>query len=100
MSNFCKICGEEKVNNVCPNAGLHIKKMCLNCNSICSENDNFFCNNQENMQDAVDSLLKNLPDSYSIKSLELKPNPIKAPTKKCKRWALNKEVILEEINNL
>lgn len=100
MNDFCKICGTEKVNGVCPNAESHLKKMCLNCESCVNETDTAFCNNPDNLNDAVEKIKQNIPSGYSLENIELKPLPLKDPTKKCKRWKLNVQSVLNEFEKL
>ncbi len=100
MSEFCKICGAEKIEGVCPNAEMHIKKMCINCNS-CNEKDNLmFCNNEDNLKDATNAMLKYVPKGYLVETLTLSPIALKDPTKKCIRWTLNENIVLSELENL
>ena len=96
MSEICKICGTEKIEGKCPNAELHLKKMCLNCESC----DGMFCNNQDNLNDAVEKIKQNVPAGYSLENIELKPIALKDVTKKCKRWSLNFDIIKAEYENL
>ena len=99
MKEICKICGTEKVEGKCPNAELHLKKMCLNCTS-CNFADDYFCQNEENMHDAVDKILANVPSGYAIEEIKLKPLPLKDATKKCARWSLETNTIIDELNAL
>ena len=102
MSKFCKICGAEieSVDGKCPNAELHLKKMCFNCVSCSVEDDNCFCKNEDNLKDAVEAVKKNIPSGYELQNIELKPIALKDPTKKCKRWSLNLNTIVQELNSL
>ena len=99
MSEICKICGSEKVEGKCPNAETHLKKMCLNCNSCYEDNGKCQCRNEENLKDATQAFLKSVPSGYEVENLSLKPVALKDPTKKCKRWEINKNIILAELQN-
>jgi len=94
--NYCKICGAELVDGKCPN-GEHLKKMCLNC-SFCEESDDsLFCKNDENLTAALEKVKESIPVGYEIENLSLKPIALKDPCKKCKKWAMNKDVVLKEL---
>ena len=98
----CVFCGTEMVNGVCPNEELHVKGMCLNCNSCWKvDNDNddgesYVCINEENKEDALNKVMGSIqaPAGYTIKSLELSPVPLKDVTKKCRRYQMNKELLM------
>ena len=106
MSEFCKICGTEKVDGKCPNAENHLKKMCFNCvsckdgNKDINDSGALFCYNEENLNDAVEKVKANIPSGYSLENISLVPIALKDPTKKCKRWKLNTEIILKEYEGL
>lgn len=87
--NLCFFCGAELVDGKCPNAASHIVKMCINCEFCGLDNDsNRVCYNAENMENAIEKVKAALPSGYDFVNLELKPLPLKEPTKKCKKWAI------------
>lgn len=71
------------------------KKMCLNC-LFCEAGPT--CVNEKNMNAAREKVLAAVPGGYEIINLELKPLPLKDPTKKCNNWQLNGELINQWIN--
>lgn len=96
--DYCKICGAELVEGKCPN-GEHFKKMCLNCSS-CEQtltDESYFCKNEENLNAALSKVKEAIPSGYEIEELSLKPIALKDPCKKCKKWAINQEVVLKEL---
>lgn len=101
MINKCIICGQDlNENNICPNAELHYKPMCLNCKFCESNSDKLICNNEENKQDAVNKIKKSFEGGYEIVDINLAPLPLKEPTRKCKRHCLNVDLLIEEIRAL
>lgn len=100
MSEICKICGTEKIDGKCPNAEMHLKKMCLNCVSCNIIDNGHVCLNEENLNDAMEKVKANVPSGYEIENLELKPLALKDATKKCKRWVLDRDFIMEELLNI
>lgn len=101
MSEICKICGSEKIEGKCPNAESHLKKMCINCISCdCTSEGEHFCANEQNLSDAVEKLKANVPPGYAIENVELKPLALKDITKKCKRWSIDKQKVLDEFDAL
>lgn len=73
------------------------KKMCINC-SFCKNGTT--CTNEENMNRAKEKVLAAVPGGYEITNLELKPLPLKDPTKKCINWSLDNELINEWIKKI
>lgn len=90
MAKLCILTGEE----ACP----VFKKMCLNCEfSSTEDEENFVCNNEENKAAAIEKIKAALPDSYELANIELQPRPLKSPTKKCGKWALDKKSVWEAV---
>ena len=73
------------------------KKMCINC-SFCEHG--ITCTNEENMNRAKEKVLAAVPGGYEITNLEMKPLPLKDPTKKCINWSLDNELINEWIKKI
>lgn len=73
------------------------KKMCLNC-SFCE--NGITCASEDNMNRARERVLAAVPGGYEISNLELKPLPLKDPTKKCVNWSLNNELINDWITKI
>ena len=98
MSKYCKICGAELVEGKCPN-GEHLKKMCLNCVS-CEEQDGvLYCKNEENFAAALAKVKEAIPSGYEFETLSLKPIALKDPCKKCKKWSIDNQGVLEALIN-
>lgn len=93
--NRCPLCGFELVEGKCPNAEIHLKPMCLNCNySYENEEGKLVCGNEENEKKMIDKMVAALGDSYTLEStIMLKPLPIKDCTKKCKQYAVSRDVV-------
>lgn len=91
MGNLCKLCGEELVENTCPNTHI-FKKMCINC-KFC--NENMCCTNETNMEMMITKMKEVVGESYLIDDIKLSPATLKFPTKKCKNWELNDAVLAE-----
>lgn len=86
MAKLCILNGEETAP-VC-------KKMCLNCEfSATEDSETYVCNNEENKAAAIEKIKASIPDTYGLVSLELAPRPLKAPTKKCGHWTLDKKAV-------
>ena len=95
--NKCVFCGSELINDKCPN-GSHFKSMCINCNDCAEQSGKCFCNNNENMDDAVKKIKENVPSGYEIEEIKVKPLPLKDETKKCKRWNLMNNFVEKHLN--
>ena len=97
----CILCGADLVNGVCPNLAQHIKPMCLNCiYKSNNEKGEDICDNEENKQDAKEKILASVPAGYELSSFELKALPLKDCTKKCKKWAINDELVGNTIKEM
>ena len=72
--------------------------MCINC-VFCKENEDlFFCENEENLTEAINKVKLSLPSGYEFQSLSLKPLPLKEPIKKCKKWSINIDLINSQLS--
>lgn len=100
MLNKCVFCGEQLIEGVCPNIQQHIKPMCINCNFCKEENENCFCLNEDNKLDAINKIKASFDGGYEIVGLDLNPLPLKEPTKRCKRYSLNKESIVKYLTEI
>ena len=99
MNNLCTLCGETLVEGKCPtNHG--IKKMCLNC-ADCDNNDGgeLVCTNETHKKDAIEKAKAAL-NGFSLKNIEIDPLPLKNPSKTCKLWAMDEDVVNNELKNL
>ena len=52
------------------------------------------------MNMAREKVLAAVPGGYEITNLEMKPLPLKDPTKKCINWSLDNELINEWIKKI
>lgn len=93
MGKLCILTGEE----TCP----VFKKMCLNCEfSSTEDHETYVCNNEENKAAAIEKIKAALPETYNLVNLELAPRPLKAPTKKCGHWTLNKKAVWAAVQEI
>ena len=94
--NRCPLCGFELVEGRCPNAEIHLKPMCLNCHyGYTNEEGKLVCGNEDNKKKMIEKMVAAMGDSYEldVNSVVLKPLPIKDCTKKCKQYAMSREVV-------
>lgn len=93
MGKLCILTGEE----TCP----VFKKMCLNCEFSSTKNhETYVCNNEENKAAAIEKIKAALPETYDLVNLELAPRPLKAPTKKCGYWTLDKKAVWAAVQEI
>ena len=93
MGKLCILTGEE----TCP----VFKKMCLNCEfSSTKNNETYVCNNEDNKAAAIEKIKAALPETYDLVNLELAPRPLKAPTKKCGHWTLDKKAVWAAVQEI
>lgn len=101
MGKYCKFCGSVTEEGACPNEH-SFKKMCVNCAHSKENEEQYFCHNEENMNNAlqkVQEAIKNAGvDAYKVE-VTLQPVALKKPTLKCGKWELSDEV-LEEVKAL
>ena len=103
MKKYCPLCGSTlNEDGTCP-TNHTVPAMCLNCTfSKELESGELVCDNTQNLEDARQKLIANMTqqsvDGYAIKSfkLDIEPLPLKKPTLKCKRWAINEELVMDE----
>lgn len=76
------ICGTEFVDGKCPQAHA-VKPMCLNCQSISIDGDEYRCHNDAVLGVAREKMLAALPEGYEVGNIEVKPMLLKNPCKKC-----------------
>ena len=99
---YCRLCGAElNSEGICP-TGHEFNKMCLNCECCSIQEEGMVCTNEDNLNDAVAKITENINEGkfgYSVANIELKPLPLKKPTKNCKRWRLDSS-IKAELENL
>lgn len=95
----CVFCGENLTDQgQCPNIAQHFKPMCLNC-EFCQENEeNHLCLNEENKNDAIQKIMTSYEGGYKITNIELSPIPLKDATKKCKRYLLSTQKIINQLS--
>lgn len=98
MGKYCKFCGSVTEEGVCPNVHA-FKKMCVNCAHSKEDGEQYFCHNEENMNNAlqkVQEAIKNAGvDAYKV-DFTIQPVALKKPTLKCGKWELSDDV-LEEV---
>ena len=98
MGKYCKFCGKELNEAGCCANEHFFKKMCVNCAHRTEMNDQYFCNSEENMQNAlqkVQEAIKNAGvEAYKVE-FTLQPVALKKPTLKCPKWELGEDVLLE-----
>ena len=102
ITNLCKFCGEELKDNKCPKEHI-FKKMCLNCQFAIKDEagEVLFCTNKENLESIKNKMLKvanEVSESYGVANIDVKPLPLKKPTRKCGLWSLSEDVKKELIN--
>lgn len=102
MTEKCILCGEPLENGKCPNASTHFKKMCLNCKFCERENDNHFCMNDENQADFINriKMANTVQGPYEIVNVEIKPLPLKDASKKCARWTVDEELVINFVKSI
>ena len=97
MGKYCKFCGTATEGGVCPNEHA-FKKMCVNCAHRTEKDEQYFCNNEENMNNAlqkVNEAIKNAGvEAYKVE-VSLQPVALKKPTLKCGKWELAEDVLNE-----
>ena len=97
MGKYCKFCGTATEDGVCPNEHA-FKKMCVNCAHSKEEDEQYFCHNEENMNNAlqkVNEAIKNAGvEAYKVE-VSLQPVALKKPTLKCGKWELSEDVLAE-----
>lgn len=101
MTGRCIFCGEAlNEQGKCPNASQHLKPMCLNCIHMGFDEGNCLCCNEDNKNDAIQKIMSSYEGGYQITGVTLKPLPLKDPTKKCKRHALNNNAVSDALSEL
>lgn len=97
MGKYCKFCGTATEGGACPNEHA-FKKMCVNCAHSKEEDEQYFCHNEENMNNAlqkVNEAIKNAGvEAYKVE-VSLQPVALKKPTLKCGKWELSDDVLAE-----
>lgn len=90
MKEYCVLTGQEVTDK-----GIEpiFKKMCLNCTTCITADDKYRCNNANVMELNKKKVLESLPEGFEIESITLKPMELKDPTKKCKNYNPNMELI-------
>jgi len=72
--------------------------MCVNCAHSKEEDEQYFCHNEENMNNAlqkVNEAIKNAGvEAYKVE-VSLQPVALKKPTLKCGKWELSEDVLAE-----
>jgi hypothetical protein len=99
MLDRCVFCGEELIGGICPNKEQHIKPMCLNCEYCKREDGKYYCINEDNKLDAIQKIKTSFDGGYVITNVELQPLPLKEPSRKCKRYYLNCDRIVNTLRN-
>ena len=89
MTNKCNICGTELVDGKCPQTHT-VKPMCLNCNSVSCDDNEFRCHNDAVLGVAREKMLAALPEGYEVGEIEVKPMLLKNPCKKCGNYSMDK----------
>lgn len=84
------ITGKEFSNEENETSEISAKKMCLNC-IYCHE---LKCMNEQNMTDVKNKLMASPPSGYEILNIELAPIKLNDATKRCKKWELNNDLII------
>jgi hypothetical protein len=90
------ICGTEFVDGKCPQTHV-VKPMCLNCQSITIDGDEYRCNNDAVLGIAREKMLAALPEGYEIETLEIKPMLLKNPCKKCGKYTMDKTKVIRTL---
>ena len=100
MDNKCILCGEQLNElGICPNISQHFKQMCLNCSYYKNVDNSYcICTNEDNKMDAIDKIRASFDGGYTIVDINLEPLPLREPTRKCKRYAINTEAIVSSFN--
>ena len=90
MKEYCVLSGQEITDK-----GIEpiFKKMCLNCTTWVINDEKYRCTNEKVMEVGKKKILENLPEGYEIENLTLKPMELKDPTKKCRNYNPNMELI-------
>jgi hypothetical protein len=96
---------EEKKEEVCLFTGLGgspMKKMCLNCVSCnyITDAECYGCNNEKVLEHGKEEILKNVPEGFSVKSIELEPMVLKNPTKKCPNYKADMELLVAKLKEI
>lgn len=92
MAKLCILTGAE-----CP----VFKKMCLNCEfSSTEDGETYVCNNEENKAAVIEKIKASIPETYGLVNLELAPRPLKAPTRKCGHWTLDKKAVWSAVQEI
>lgn len=96
MKEYCALTGQEITEK-----GIEpvFKKMCLNCTSCIVEDEKYRCTNENVMEVGKKKILGSLPDGYEIENLTLKPMELKDPTKKCKNYNPDMELIVSKVKS-
>lgn len=95
MAKFCMLTGLE--------GEAILKKMCLNCaySQYNSSEDNYTCINESVMEIGVEKIRNSAKEfGFDIETLTIKPMVLKAPNKKCDKYAPNIEGIKEYIETI
>jgi hypothetical protein len=90
MKEYCVLTGQEVTEK-----GIEpvFKKMCLNCTTCITAEDKYRCTNEKVMDLNKKKVLESLPEGFEVESITLKPMELKDPTKKCKNYNPNMELI-------
>ena len=94
LDKVCPICGGEVgADGNCPVCDNH-KKMCLNCEYCKEADDELYCRNADNLEDALTKAKEALAEikGFKVSELKLEPIALKKPTTKCPRWVLSEGV--------
>lgn len=88
------ICGTELVDGKCPQTHV-VKPMCLNCESVTMDGDEYRCINDVVLGIAREKMLAALPEGYEVGEIEIKPMLLKNPCKKCGKYSQNKDSLAQ-----
>lgn len=90
MKEYCILTGREITDG-----GIEpiFRKMCLNCTTCITEEEKYRCTNERVMEAGKKKIMESLPEGYEIESITLKPMELKDPTKKCKNYNPNIELV-------
>ena len=79
-----------------------LRKMCLNCVSCgyITDAECYGCSNEKVLEHGKEEILKNVPEGFSIKNLELDPMVLKNPTKKCPNYKANIDLLVSKLHEI
>ena len=97
MKEYDILTGQEKTDK-----GLEpvFKKMCLNCTTCITAEEKYRCTNEIVMELNKKKAIESLPEGFEVESITLKPMELKDPTKKCKNYNPNMELIETKVKEL